>query len=169
MSSKKELNPLKGLRILKEESAPHRTMYGREFFHRELVEDSEVIQKLAHFSDCVHSGVFPDDKVMIFMANAIQTYLNEKTETLDDAFLLKPIKGQGSAAKNYRIKCEAAELIATVLQYQADENLTQEQAIFNTLELHEIDLDKADAFKKKYQRKKNKRLNKQNLNSEKDM
>ena len=157
MSSGKKSDTLRGLRLLKEvlppnSPSPPRTIYGLSFFHRTGIKDSENLQKLSHFVDCINDGILPDGDVMIWMAEAIHEYLEGKKQTIDSAFSLKAKPKKGNAAKHYNEDVQLFEKILTMFLFMEDKKLNQQEAALKTLEFFNEDADGVDAFLKKYQR-----------------
>ncbi|MEQ1706212.1 MAG: hypothetical protein ABL867_09620 [Rickettsiales bacterium] len=157
MSSGKESDNLKGLRILDEVLPPDspsqpRRIYVGQFNCRRDIKNSEQIQKLEHFHEAVQAGVLPDGEVLVWMADAILEYLDGRALYLDSAFCLKSLTRAGNPASQYKENKKLSEMVYTVALFMEDEGISKEQAIEKTLTLYEIEPEKTEAYIKRFQR-----------------
>lgn len=90
------------LSSLKELSGKKQTIHSRNFYHDKKIPDTEPIQKLAHFSDCIKNGILPDGIILEHLANCIHNYLEGRKETMDSALGLHAKPKKGNAAKNFQ-------------------------------------------------------------------
>jgi len=125
---------LKNLYALTRKGHPDKNVYQKNFYHDKKIADSENIQKLLHFSDCIRHGVLPDGDVLEYIANGIEQYANEEFKTLEDSLGLEAVKGIGNAAKVFNLKKERVRLFMLMIGLIVEENLLLEDAAERILE-----------------------------------
>lgn len=151
MNNEKRSDHLKGLKVLKEELPPHRTIRTHAPFIRHDMADFDSIQRLKHFVEAINLGMLPDGEVMIYIADAIKEYLEENKKSLDEAFALRSIKGQGNAAKCYRKVLKLRDQAISIFLFRlSSEN--EEDAAIKTLEMAREDSESYSALLKRKQR-----------------
>ncbi len=117
-----------GLSILKEVGGSEKTIYARNFYHDRKIPDTEAIQKLRHFVDCIHNGILPDGRVLEDMANCIEKYLDGKRETLDSALNLEIKPRAGNAPAQLSNKSLDVEMFLSMMALQVEQGLNKNKA-----------------------------------------
>jgi len=121
-----------------------KTFFQRTFIHRSYIKDTENIQKIMHFVECVQDGDMTDEATLFWIADCFKKYIDGKALYLDSAFGLRSKPRKGNPAEQFTYDKKMNSLLNTMAEILVEnKKITQDRAAEMTLE--KVEDSKIDA------------------------
>ncbi len=108
----------------------------RPFAYHSYLQDTEGLQKIKHFIKCVKRGELPDNKILLWMAESFERYIEKESTRLpktpssfEESFGMPPIPKAGSPVKRYNKAYDNHQLLNAMAEILVEnEGIGQDEA-----------------------------------------